>query len=163
MGLFDDVEDLDGTFKCPAGHIVTHLQTKDLECSMYHYILSFGKLYQCGQSNRTIDRSFLTDLTITYTDKPVFQSQCTEYLRVYGSCNECKLYTKTTGVYNWPRFETNRAWQEWRLHIVNGHVVEVLPVRNETLDDVRATLLKYHKPEEIFDKDAPEVKEDEVL
>ena len=150
MGMFDSFyaadEESAKQIVCAAGHPQSsELQTKDLECDMNEFYIFNRKLFKVERrgdpkknSNIQIANEELVIEHRTYA-KPC---SLTKSILAYRCCKECDpiIIERDAGL--WGSISERYVWNEWELFFDNGFLVRVVPVKQQTREDLRAEILK---------------------
>lgn len=152
---FDDIEFLNGAPRCPEGHDVSRLQSKDLDQCMSQFYVFDGRLYAATNRGRFQSKEAKSE---TRTSSVVRGRLCITHERMYeadtrtatfvaySQCDACKpvYYLSTRGVSfrsDGPLAEA-RPWQEFRIEVRKGVIRSIGTDGCETRDDVRKRLLE---------------------
>jgi hypothetical protein len=134
MGMFDTIRfHGDAAPRCPAGHRLADLQTKDLDCTLDVYSVLEGRLYRPGRERAesvVLDDRGRLILTETKIAEPTAISVS---LTAYGSCPECLpvLYLGEGGLHH-DYVQERRLWCEWRFVFRDGRLERCETVRVES-------------------------------
>jgi len=142
MGMYDTIRfHGDGAPRCAAGHRVTALQTKDLECSLEVYAVYGDRLYRPAKDrteSAALDASGHLVLTETRHAEPASLSM---ELRAYSHCGQCRpVLFIGEGTLGGDYVHERRPWCEWRLGFRDGRLERCDPVRVEPREAVAAAL-----------------------
>ncbi len=145
MGMYDTILfHGDDALRCPAGHALHDLQTKDLECAMAEYVVHRARLYRPGRtSDETVQLAEDGKLILSAqrTADPV---ALTAEVTAYAFCDHCRpvLFlrddTSPWGDY----VQERRPWCEWRLVFVAGALERRDAIRVETREVLAEQLRK---------------------
>jgi hypothetical protein len=142
MGMYDTIRlHGDAAPRCPAGHRLADLQTKDLDSALDVYSVFEGRLYRPGreraESVALDDRGRLI-LTETRVAEPASISLS---LTAYGFCAECRpaLYLGEAAPLR-DYVQERRPWCEWRFVFRDGRLERRETVRVESREAVADAL-----------------------
>ena len=144
MGMYDTITvwPRDRTH-CAEGHALGDLQTKSLECLMHRYIVFDGALYHVLEDDgETVVASESGRPVMRRTSRMEEERRTTTVL-AYTHCGSCRPVLYLGGRSAWADEVSERdPWAEWQLELVDGRLVDLVPVKLETRDDIRAALRK---------------------
>ena len=141
MGLYDTISVWPkGEVVCAAGHPLDELQTKDLDCSLTHYVVFDRSLFSAGRAGVPSIVQEEGHLVLRRSTRLVAES-ATATVHVYGHCPACRpvLHVRPTGAWG-DQVHEREPWAEWELSFVDGRLIRIAPVRLESRDDVRTAL-----------------------
>jgi hypothetical protein len=142
MGMFDTIRfHGDVAPRCPAGHRLADLQTKDLECTLEVYSVLEGRLYRPAKERSesvAIDDRGRLILTESRLAEPASISAS---LTAYGFCADCRpvLYLGEGGLHR-DSVQERRPWCEWRFVFRDGRLERCEAVRTESREVVAEAL-----------------------
>lgn len=115
MGMFDYVDAVGPEFTCSRGHQLDGLQTKSFVRGLAVYRLAMGQKV-------TIERDGVHGVA------EVDAGQCL-YAQVYATCERCPCFVEPSFSGGWM---LKRVWCEFRVHVRDGVVVEVVRTSEST-------------------------------
>jgi hypothetical protein len=142
MGLYDTIRfHGDEAPRCAAGHPLSDLQTKDLDCVMNEYSVFAGRLYRPATEraqSAVVDDQGRLILTQTRTAAP---ASITIDAAAYGYCTECLpvLFLRDSAL-AWDHVDERRPWCEWRFVFRDGRLERCETVRLESREAVADAL-----------------------
>ncbi len=145
MGMYDTVLFYgDDALRCPAGHPLRDLQTKDLECELATYVGHCARLYRAGKTSDETARPREDGKLILSTQRIADPLALTAEVTAYTFCDHCRpvLYLRDDKSPWGDYVQERRPWCEWRLVFVAGALERREPVRIETRELVAEELRK---------------------
>jgi hypothetical protein len=158
MGMFDDFAFQSPHPKavCARGHSVKGFQTKDFECLLDKYLVKEDQLY-------VIRFGAADDSPEPKSEEEVLEPvHCTATANIYTDCFQCPaIYTRQdwsteSGVW----IAEHRPWCEFQVSFKKGFLVDVVPVEQETVDQVRQKCLDNAALQRLQDKNYKVVETD---
>lgn len=148
MGMFDTIRVIgdDPRLLCAEGHQLDDLQTKDLDCNCDIYWLYNGVLYrppgddEGGARESSWDAG--GDVLVRRSTEAFPRCHTTISFLVYSHCPLCRPVVFARGEARGSfiqdgNIDTRQPWCEWRIHLAQGAVEAVSPVRLESRASVR--------------------------
>ena len=137
MGMYDRIimaGDKDALL-CHAGHEIRDFQTKDLESSLFNFIVFDGLLYREVKEDSTYSYSLADGSVIRTSEKQFTPYSANDPVYIYTTCDECDpVYLDETFSYH--GLGEAFPWVEYRLSFEGG-TLEATAVKLESRDDVR--------------------------
>ena len=144
MGMYDTITvwPRDRTH-CADGHALGDLQTKSLECLMHRYVVFDGALYRVVEDDRETVVAAEGGRPVMRRTSRMEEERRTTTVLAYNHCGSCRPVLYLGGRSAWADEVSERdPWAEWQLELVDGRLVDLVPVKLETRDDIRAALRK---------------------
>jgi hypothetical protein len=145
MGMYDMIEfSGDDALRCPDGHPLRDLQTKDLECELATYVVHGARLYRVGPTSEETTQARADGRLILSTQRIADPLALNAEVTAYTFCDHCRpvLYLRD-GQSVWGDYvQERRPWCEWRFIFVAGALERRETVRVETRAIVAEQLRK---------------------
>ena len=109
---------------------------------MSHFHIVRGRLYRARRKQGPPEAVFEGERLIIRYDEPAEFIARTVDANVYAHCQACEpvYYVSDRAAIGWDTLDERRPWSEWTARFNEGRLVEVLPFRLESRDDVRTEL-----------------------
>ena len=137
MGMYDTFVVLDDD---PRFLGLKDFQTKDLECDLSTYVISYGRVFKKARDPQTPtvrQNEEGSELVYAYPLSPL---STTAQIRIYTS-NHNVLPVLSFRETSWDMVETHYPWVELDVEIRDGKITEVRIIENPNREEVRAKLL----------------------
>ena len=150
MGMYDEFEFHDGTLRCPDGHAVPSAQTKDLDCTLAHFIVIEGIAFRPAQTYPapfTIQRDGEKIRAVsTWKQVAELASELDGPVGFHSHCDECDpvVWEDSRGAVGrgWGRghVQSCQPYLQWMVEFERGHVKKAALLTATTRAELRARL-----------------------